>query len=165
MDTSKEYIKMCDCDEIQGNWKPREWDCIYSEWDDFGNRNKIWRILPDRIADSGVYGLSPENYKEEKDRYTKIVFLPLQHQLQEMVKDRWNGLQIYKSGDFGEYYLENREYDFKLGGKLYSMEQLWLAFVMKEKHSKIWSNGVWAWVNNESINETMTKAGVDINRE
>jgi len=24
-----------------------------------------------------------------------------------------------------------------------SMEQLWLAFVMKEKHSKTWSNGEW----------------------
>ena len=125
MDTSKEYIKMCDCEEIQNNWKPKE-DDLYA----------YIRFLP---LDKSIYlyctrRLNPEEIK-------KATWLPQQDQLQEMVdtenytpEDLLNMLYFYCIKHNGRK--DNTE-------KAQSMEQLWLAFVMKEKHNKTWDGNRW----------------------
>ena len=65
-------------------------------------------------------------------------FLPRQDQLQEMLKNKpaytcaWGQAQ-----GFHEFHTRNL---FPID---YSMEQLWLAFVMSELHSKVWRNNQW----------------------
>ena len=69
----------------------------------------------------------------------------VQDQLQEMMKD---GLS---TGIFGHtsrmvcYFEEHYKYRNSLG--IDNMEQLWLAFVMKEKFFKIWSKSSGEWIN------------------
>ena len=61
----------------------------------------------------------------------------LQDQLQEMVNE--NGiLNMFHS--FMEWFNSDEEYEQL---PMDSMEQLWLAFVMKEKHSKTWNGKEW----------------------
>ena len=126
MDTSETYIKMCEkAGEIQKLWKPNEeFDLAYCEY-----CHKCHRILG-----------------EHKDSY---IWLPRQDQLQEMVspnKERLAGLItafdvfLYNEGERlpeGENHLNSIETHYT------SMEQLWLAFIMKEKYNKVWNNGDW----------------------
>ncbi len=114
MDTSKEYIKMCDCEEIQ-NWTHKDLD----EFD------VVYPIdgCSDPIPASWVCaGLCPEEF----------TWLPRQDQLQEMVKEDCHICLLEKVIDFAEI-------DFNE-----SFEQLWLRYVMKEKHNKTWNGEGWA---------------------
>jgi hypothetical protein len=61
--------------------------------------------------------------EESYIKSSKCVWLPRQDQLQEMY------------GTFQECSVN--------GGVVTSMEQLWLAFVMKEKHNKVWNGNDW----------------------
>ena len=143
MDTSKEYVKMCEeAKEIQSAWKPKEWDYTFGDKACYGE--KLWCILPDNIADGGVYGLSPENFEEEKDR--TLLWLPRQDQLQKMVGEGYPLILRF------EHFSDWAKTDLTLkesicGGtqfaKFNSMEQLWLAFVMKEKFKKQWNGKDW----------------------
>ena len=111
-----QYIKMCDCPEIQSlcsykckvdSVNMRWWDTNGDCWFNLNNIRNIW--------------------------------LPRQDQLQEMVCGGW-GLQTIctrieefsKASDGGV--------SITIDG---SMEQLWLAFVMKEKYNKIWNGEEW----------------------
>jgi len=44
MDTSAEYVKMCDCPEIQGQWKPSVGDYVWRKYTIFGEEidRTIW---------------------------------------------------------------------------------------------------------------------------
>ncbi len=59
-----------------------------------------------------------------------IIWLPRQDQLQEML----GGLEQIEDYPF---------FTLKGVAKIDSMEQLWLAFVMKEKYNKIWDGSEW----------------------
>jgi len=72
-----------------------------------------------------------------------VSWLPKQDQLQEMVFENWGSPELIDG--FHQWY-----YDlFKESNKNYqceaewSMEQLWLAFVMKEKYNKEWNGESW----------------------
>ena len=147
----KELIKMCDCPEIQDRWIPKEWDYVYSE-EEWHICDRVWCILPDRIADSGVYGLSPENFKEEKDRYTKLTWLPTQGQLQAMVeKNPCEKIQDFLDFSFQPDIEYSSFLGVSFGGKDYSVnravfdsyEKLWLAFVMNKLYNKTWDGETW----------------------
>lgn len=107
MDTSKEYILMCEkaneIQELKPSITPADFmGCIYP-------RNAVW--------------------------------LPRQDQLQEMAVNRGkngpNTSYWHKAVEFFEYWMKNGIW----AGS--SMEQLWLAFVMKEKYGKIWNSTDW----------------------
>jgi hypothetical protein len=72
----------------------------------------------------------------------KSVWLPRQDQLQEMVKSdihpHWQ-LNSFVDAGISDYIQEMNEYAKQFS----SMEQLWLALVMREKYSKIWNGEVW----------------------
>jgi hypothetical protein len=91
-----------------------------------------------------IYGCGSGTYCAEP----KPIWLPRQDQLQGMIEDKpspylfakfmtflgWNG-KIYKT-----------QYPM-VGIKFTSMEQLWLAFVMKERFGKIWDGEEWILQN------------------
>lgn len=137
MDTSKQYIRMCEkAEEIQKE-KPDEAENSYF----YCNLHKI--ILAN---DDGVY-YCQRCLNDGED--IEAIWLPRQDQLQEML---WENNKInhvpFMIDTFNLWYSQN-------GAELalmnnFSMEQLWLAFVMKERYGKVWRNNEWV---KEDINE------------
>jgi len=124
MDTSEQYIKMCEkAVEIQGlrtvgkHYKLGD----YYFWEDHINL---------------AYG-NGETVGIEY-RYADETWLPRQDQLQEMIIDKFKntGFSAIESLVFKFY--KSFEADTEM-----SMEQLWLAFVMKEKYNKSWNGEGW----------------------
>jgi len=143
MDTT--YIKMCDCEEIQEGHKWEYGDWLIAEYGlfqigtatfdyDMSNKN----IPPIR---SELPIATIQNRDIEAQTFTgRLIWLPRQDQLQEMIGD------FDKCQDLMHDYLSSR-----IGASItnlwlsppLSMEQLWLAFVMKEKYNKVWSSEGW----------------------
>jgi len=114
MDTSLEYVDMCNCKEI----KHLYWEIC--EKDPETDKN-FW----------GYYSLGE-------------TWLPRQDQLQKALG--WDSYELIYSfnkfcrGDSGMY----GERGFLTeNGHNYSMEQLWLIFVMHELHNKVWNGEMW----------------------
>ena len=86
----------------------------------------------------------PHNWWHKKE-HGGLIWLPRQDQLQEMVKSdihpHWQ-LNNFVDAGLYDYIQEMGEYAKQFS----SMEQLWLALVMREKYSKIWNGEVWAKV-------------------
>ena len=117
MDTSKQYIEMCDCPEIQGLHSEAEGNL-------YAARNYIVVTSLRMVWDA--------THRE------RFIWLPRQDQLQAMVDNDFDGFVWYVDGCYGtgvdEFSVDNKE--------LPSMEQLWLKFVMGEKYNKFWDD-VW----------------------
>ena len=119
MDTSKEYVKMCEkavevqeqyCDVRKGDW----WFCL-----------------------NGVTVCISISYYPKRENQ---VLLPRQDQLQDIWDDGTYGC------DLSEWILDAFYSWFKkYGFNNYSMEQLWLSFVMAERFNKVWKEGDWQW--------------------
>lgn len=111
MDTSKTYIKMHLA--LPMKEEPREGDYFYD-------------------PDSGHSGKMGEVYFDT----SKMIKLYEQDQLQEMVgtKDAFLLLKYFSDWGLSSDRCKNRDF------LLLSMEQLWLAFYMKENHNKVWLN-------------------------
>ena len=120
MDTSEIYQKMCDCEEVQEHWR---------------------KFAVDTSQDDLVWG------NQSQRNYCRI-WLPRQDQIQEMMQDVDN-----------DFVLLNHKFQFMWErhaqeiGKVCvaymwhqcfgTAEQLWLAFYMYEKHSKVWTGEKW----------------------
>ena len=127
MDTSETYIKMCEkAEEIQeSKWSKRFPSHLVGTY---------WQTTKKQLID-----LDGDFLAEIKDTdnisETRYVWLPRQDQLQDMITDRpMSGLLL----DFRDSALA-----FLWGDGLDSMEQLWVAFVMKEKYNKVWNGEGW----------------------
>ena len=138
MDTSKQYIEMCrKAVEIQDR-EPEQFDLYYP------NGIYIYHTLraggaPDSYQFQRGFDMGGANcvYKDDIG-----CWLPRQDQLQEMVlkKDR------YLTGMFYNLYEFSREHLYSDDGNtliFHSFEQLWLAYVMKEKYNKVWNDKEW----------------------
>jgi len=120
MDTSEQYIKMCDWPEIQDKWEPGDGDWAYS------------------IRDGASPIFPPTRYLGKllgrlKDDFT---FLPRQDQIQEWMNNCFWDVMLE---NFIEFY--DGGYVSEIG--FLSMEQFWLAFYMYEKHGKVWNGEGW----------------------
>lgn len=125
-DTSKQFIAMADCPEIQEMRKSEE-DWIRGDY-------HVYRHSPD--AGPSIFSY----FEFQCFKADSSIWLPRQDQLQDMVdwsKDitlikliyNWVALSVNYASQFT------------------SMEQLWLAFVMKEKFNKVWDKTAWVTVN------------------
>jgi len=139
MDTSEKYIKMCSkATEIQEIKK----NAGYYVSGDFVYCDNI-DIIHIASYEEGfaINESAPIDINFPfSGKLLKTVFLPRQDQLQEMVipeevSSNWDWMRkfILKTGS--RYYI-----DFS------SFEQLWLAFVMKEKYNKVWDEKQEDWV-------------------
>lgn len=140
MDTSETYIKMCEkAAEIQA-LKPKKDEYNYNEWSDFSVGSVFW---DERVVVIGTIN-QLEGICDDCVRHTSknLIWLPRQDQLQEMLNiklesmlgDFYNAIGVlWEAG-----WTLREEYE-----QFTSMEQLWLAFVMKEKYNKIWDGESW----------------------
>ena len=123
MDTSEQYIKMCEkAEEITKGHKLVTGDVYY-------RKEAYCGCFCPACRPSAEVGL---------------VWLPRQDQLQEMVLsdpehpeyDNWEWrLKRFKMWHSAKIWGTNHPFA--------SMEQLWLAFVMKEKYGKVWNGKEW----------------------
>ena len=134
MDTSETYIKMCDCKEIQAIVKPV--NTIANAF-----RNGDWAS----VGGTEPYCLNDIPLANSMNR-ADIIWLPRQDQLQEMVvKGRTPTKAIMDLEDaFHDYFCwDDGWIPSQYACSFTSMEQLWLAFVMKEKYNKMWNGEEW----------------------
>jgi hypothetical protein len=126
MDTSKEYVEMCaKAEEIQDVMRPLT--------------NHLLLAGAPTDINGIIFGIRSHDFYG----YT---WLPRQDQLQEMLIPRPYYSMLNLLSFFNDYVWSFTDYDDLKAEENYpfkSMEQLWLAFVMKEKYNKIWSNGEW----------------------
>jgi len=122
MDTSKEYIKMCDNPEIQKLW-------VKPAWGDFFNDS-------DGLTYTCISIKNTLKYMKEH------IWLPRQDQLQDMVKYDSQGdeMDAYSLIGWFNHYLENTVPAYPT---VKTPEQLWLTFVMKELYNKTWDGKKW----------------------
>ena len=136
MDLSKEYIKTCDCKEIQDGWKPTRGD-NYILGDAMPN-NKHFAVI--------VLGCCWEKCSgcrcEVEDLKAECIWLPRQDQLQGMLPKRTTWFEnLYR---FYEWMTTHDPSHFSSPCTMFSsMEQLWLAFVMWELYQKRWDGKEW----------------------
>lgn len=128
MDTSKNYIKMCEkAKEIQDFWKPsRDDKYVYAE-----SSGDTWQYKVHTVRNDNQY---------MAQYHMTYVWLPRQDQLQEMVsKDYDKDITrpwVHLCYEFYKWAHLNWTY-------FNSMEQLWLAFVMKKRYNKVWDGETW----------------------
>ena len=126
MDTSEQYIKMCDWPEIQDKWEPGDGDWAYSI------RDGASPIFPPTRHLGKLLG-------RLKDDFT---FLPRQDQIQEWFDWRKYDVSVcWCAKPFKLEWSDDPMETFGVNGD--SMEQLWLAFYMYEKHGKVWNGEEW----------------------
>ena len=130
MDTSQEYINMCEkAGEIQKNWV--EWNARKGDF-------YLWVNNKTKQANIGICYSNRHIPAGKADRR---VWLPRQDQLQEMRFSITDPLSICANLD--NFVSKEVNAD---NSKIYSftsMEQVWLAFVMKEKYGKSWDRKDW----------------------
>ncbi|MFA6307074.1 MAG: hypothetical protein WC639_04695 [Patescibacteria group bacterium] len=139
MDTSKEYILMCEkATEIQKIHRV-DWANfpITSHEFDFGDyygllQNGAWS--GHAYDGESTYGANPE----------KVIWILQQDQLQEMMDLRVCFTEVNGEAHYSIFP------DIVLPTTVVyiSMEQLWLAFVMKDKYGKIWNGEEWQKATN-----------------
>lgn len=140
-DTTETYIKMSDCPEIQGLWIPTCGDflCLKHPKD-----RRVVQIISSnpniKAMHRAFYIVFPESYggyTSDLKIQDNCIWLPHQDQLQEMVESE---NLLFKVKGFWEFCCSATFIKFR---GYHSMEQLWLAFVMKEKFNKIWDGEKW----------------------
>ena len=121
MDTSETYIKMCDCEEIQGQSKDKHDRCSFWAKSLITGKHSVWMDLH-----------NPDD-----------TWLPRQDQIQEMLeKPLCFDIRFVHKPNALLYYLAKFQ-DQHPSIKYETMEQLWLAFYMYEKHGKVWNGDKW----------------------
>ena len=138
MDTSEQYIKMCDCPEIQDIFAARPKAC-YGKWipGDFFYR---WDA-----KESGVYEkVADDEGYYYNDKLDNATWLPRLDQLQEMLhyEEHSSYPVSHMLKHLDEFYVGDGWYWEDDAGGI-SWEQLWLAFLLKEKFGKVWYDGKW----------------------
>ncbi len=146
MDTSKAYIKMCKAAVGLQNekWVSKKGKSYpWEEGDMVSLHRKVF--MYDACSHSEGF-IEPQVYD------TECVWLPRQDQLQEMVIESLtaslhDGFEhrrlIVLTGRFREFVSHCFPEEPLYSERFDSMEQLWLAFVMKEKHGKVWNGTAW----------------------
>ena len=150
MDTSETYVKMCDCEEVQGGHVFKDGDFFISKIPYQEVQGDDWPCIekpafePNVIHSAWRYNDHDPHWRE------KCIWLPRQDQIQEMIDD-WPTIIIMHHG--GEYLIEMKpegeaidEKGFgEMFGKYYarSLEQAWLMLYMHQKHKKTWDKDKW----------------------
>jgi len=149
------YIKMCDCPEIQGQWLHNIGDWFYAK-ENLGDGNDGAFVAKGEVVCSGdIANFSWESscdFGGGIENFNDAIWLPRQDQLQEMVGligvplDLLSKLCVFSFTDFKiakKNNLIQRRFFNRYASQFTSMEQLWLAFVMKEKYNKTWDGEKW----------------------
>lgn len=161
MDISEKYIKMCElAKEIQKSWNPDIGDWFLSDyrgttgfsrdvenqiWKD---KKETWEKVQCLTYKSSIKDFVTISDSEGSHVYTmqdlfkrRHIWLPRKDQLQ----------NILSNPEIMKFMREFTNEQFLTWTQEWSFEQLWIAFVMKEKFGKIW-NGKDEWIQNNIQN-------------
>jgi hypothetical protein len=160
MDKTPEYIKMCDCPEIQGAQNEYiDYLALYNGNEYAVKEDGDFAYIP-QLANNYVYNTAVGGYVWREPsfgcavdptrvidiRNGDVVWLPRQDQLQEMVfTNERDTINVQANRIINQFAL------VPYGGTsctatcyLKTWEQLWLAFVMHEKYGKHWNGNTWS---------------------
>lgn len=146
MDTSKEYIKMCEkAVEVQALWEVMPADFIYHKEN----------AKSDYVHGTTYTYLIANETTKLDDMKDIAVWLPRQDQLQGMVselaRDNLNILMMMFINQLINIKVSGNDPIVSLKYSIVSIEQLWLVFVMSEKYGKTWNTETLKWeVGNET---------------
>jgi len=129
MDTSPEYMKMCEkAEEIQKEWNNK----IPIE----KHKSVIYDPKSKQVYEPTIFGESVSSTIP-----VNCIWLPRQDQLQEIFgkESSLALLERFKSWIDDNCTEEKAPWFYKEQYKGWSLEQLWLVFVMKKKYGKIWN--------------------------
>ncbi len=140
MDTSEQYIKMCDCPEIQEQWKVEEGDWVAFCGDVKAIADyEIWALEKRELSDIECWnevvvlmgGHFVDHFMEARECF---VFLPRQDQIQEMM-----GFH-----DFNFNQIEELRTFYEVTDIAWqTWEQLWFATYMHKCHKNNWDGKEW----------------------
>jgi hypothetical protein len=135
--------------DIQEHWVPKPCDFIIDYSDvkgGFGFCSPAASIV--QVVDSYIGPADSEEYKHESEHLKKNSFwLPRQDQLQKLIQPDDSKVSSMVNKVIESQYYESSKDDFVAAPlKFYSMEQIWFAFVMKEKYDKTWNEEDWVEV-------------------
>ena len=155
MDTSKEYIKMVDCTEIQGCVFGEEGDVVVVrlELHGYNARQDYSKGEVCIVGNDGEYDVT---YPSTSD----FIWLPRQDQLQEMLSGNWE-LRSFPYTELGGFH--RFELLIYADGVIFaegdSIEQVLLKGVMKERHGKVWRNNQWGVLSESGTNRGVGSEG------
>jgi hypothetical protein len=147
MDFTNRYAMMCQkAAEIQERWIPKPCDFMIDHADvegGFGVCSPAASIV--QVVDSYIGAQDSEDYKNESEHLKKNSFwLPQQGQLQKIVEPDDAKIHSIMTKVIESQYFEFTKGDYVAAPrKFYSMEQMWLAYIMKEKYGKTWNEEDW----------------------
>lgn len=138
MDKSQKYIQMCTAaHEVQHRWEQQYGDFYATE----SGNIKCWisKKLASRRLRHG-FGI---DVQDDIIYISKFVWLPRQSQLIEMAQLPGRRYESIVQDFFNWTKIPYRIVE-GIPGKLFpSMEQIWLAFLMQQKHAKQWNGNAW----------------------
>ena len=138
MDKSSKYIRMCEkAREIQRQWVQHHGDVFITGtgkivyW--ISEIHKLQRVKSGFVIDT----------KDEVIYLSKVIWLPRQDQLIEMVQEAGR-----RYGSVLQDFFNWADTPYEKGGKpakkiFPSMEQIWIAFAMQKNYGKKWRGSGW----------------------
>ena len=147
MDATNRYAMMCQkAEEIQNLWIPKQCDFIINQ-EDLEEGVRFCRPAESLVQVVNMYyeEQDSEQYLQEyEDLKEQALWLPRQDQLQKISEP-----DITRVYSIMSKVMENQYHDYSKNASVtaselfYSMEQLWLAYIMKEKFHKVWNEEDW----------------------
>ena len=138
MDKTPEYIEMCKkAHEIQKLWHPERGDVTADE------KGRIDWIIPENHRESVLKKGMEVHSENGVIHLAKLTWLPRQSQLMEIGSR--SGLP-FRDISFAFFEWTKKDYDDsgrRIDEIFATLEQLWLAFIMKNIYRKKWSEGQW----------------------
>lgn len=147
MDTTNRYAVMClQAGEIQAMWQPQQCDFFIDRADCEENIGFCTPAAGMIQVVNFYYDESAGERFEEERREVKdqSIWLPRQDQLQVFIEpDREKVHNVLPRVLEALYFDYSAHATVSAPSLFYSMEQLWLAFVMRERFGKVWNEETW----------------------
>jgi hypothetical protein len=153
MDATNRYAMMCQkAAEIQNLWRPKQCDFIIN-LEDLEEGLSFCRQAESMVQVVDMYYQdheSTEYQQESQDLKENALWLPRQDQLQKIVEpDDSKVYSIIRSVIESQYYEFSKGTYVAATDVFYSMEQMWLGYIMMEKYNKIWNEEDWVMLEKE----------------
>ena len=138
---------MCQkAEEIQNLWSPKQCDFIIN-FADLEEGLSFCRTADSIIQVANMYydEQDSDKYLQEcEDLKEQALWLPRQDQLQRIIEPDNTRVYAIMSEIVGCQYYDYSKNAIVIAPELfYSMEQLWLAYIMKQKFHKVWNEEEW----------------------
>jgi hypothetical protein len=153
MDSTNRYTIMCQkAAEIQNLWKPKQCDFMI-DLEDLQEGLSFCRSAQSLVQVVNIYYDEHESkeYQQECEHLKdSALWLPRQDQLQKIVESDNSKIHAFMNKIIATQYFDFSKNTYVAATDVfYSMEQLWLGYIMREKYNKIWNEEDWVIVEME----------------